>query len=553
MNMINQIKTKFWTRHVLWCNNAILIYLALAKLVVHLLTSTGYGYFGDELYWLDMAKHLDFGYVDVPPLVAYLGAVWRFLFGASLFAIHLLPAIAGAITIFFAGLIARELGGGRFAQWFSALTLLVAPWLLTINSYFTYDSFDQLCSIILFYLIVRIINSGTPARTTDATWPNARRWLLLGIIAGLGVMTKLSMIYTGGALVISMLLTSNRKNFLTVWPWLAALITALICTPYLIWQSVHGWPLLHYVRIYALNSIRPHPQPVQFFTGLGFFILNPFLIPVWLFGLYFTLFHGEGKRYRMLGFTFLILALFYTGLAKLEPREILSACFPILAAGAVFLEKMFSGVSASAKGVNTHTRGKSILWLKQGYIGVILVSAALMAPISLPILPIPVLEKYWSATPAFIRESDFQLGVIPQHFRFSLGWPEMVKEVATVYDSLSEDERKKCMIWAGFYWDTGAIDLLGNKYGLPAALSNCQSYQIWGIDHLSSGKVPEVAIMLQTAPNFPAWNYFEEVTPVKSFTVNKDSVYPNFYLTLYICRKPKPDFLEAWKKYEYYF
>ncbi|HEX3048201.1 MAG TPA: hypothetical protein VHY08_25840, partial [Bacillota bacterium] len=280
--------------------------------------------------------------------------------------------------------------------------------------------------------------------------------------------------------------------------------------------------------------------------------LNPFLIPVWLFGLYFTLFHGEGKRYRMLGFTFLILALFYTGLTKLEPREILSACFPILAAGAVWLEKMISGVSASAKGVNTHTRGKSILCLKRVYIGVILVSAALMAPISLPILPIPVLEKYWSATPAFIRESDFRLGVIPQHFSFSLGWPEMVKEVATVYDSLSEDERKKCMIWAGFYWDAGAIDLLGKKYGLPAALSNCQSYQIWGIDHLSS-EVPEVAIMLQTAPNFPAWNYFEEVTPVKSFTVNKDSVYPNFYLTLYICRKPKPDFLEAWKRYEYYF
>ena len=130
MNIINHFKTKFWTRHFLWCDNAILIYLALAKLVIHLLTSTGYGYFGDELYWQAMAKHLDFGYVDVPPLVAYLAAISRFLLGTSLFAIHLLPAIAGAVMVYFAGLTARELGGGRFAQWFSALTVLAAPYIL---------------------------------------------------------------------------------------------------------------------------------------------------------------------------------------------------------------------------------------------------------------------------------------------------------------------------------------------------------------------------------------------------------------------------------------
>ena len=94
----------------------------------------------------------------------------------------------------------------------------------------------------------------------------------------------------------------------------------------------------------------------------------------------------------------------------------------------------------------------------------------------------------------------------------------MVKEVATVYHSLPEADRKKCLIWTGFYWDAGAIDLLGKKYGLPDAISNCQSYQIWGVDQLRSGKAPEVAIMLRSAPEFPAYGYFEEVTPVKSFT-----------------------------------
>jgi 4-amino-4-deoxy-L-arabinose transferase-like glycosyltransferase len=109
-------KNKLLSRAVLLGATAILVYLALVKLIIHLLTANNYGYFVDEFYWMDMAKHLDFGYVDVPPLVAYIGAVWRFLFGASMFAIRILPALAGAVMVFFAGLLAREMGGGRFAQ-----------------------------------------------------------------------------------------------------------------------------------------------------------------------------------------------------------------------------------------------------------------------------------------------------------------------------------------------------------------------------------------------------------------------------------------------------
>jgi 4-amino-4-deoxy-L-arabinose transferase-like glycosyltransferase len=134
MTILNQFRTKFLSRQFLWRNTAILIYLALAKFMIHLATSIGYGYFGDELYWLDMSKHLDFGYVDVPPLAAYLAALSGSLTGTSLFAIHILPAIVGAVTVFSAGLTAREFGGGRFAQWFSALAVLVAPYILFINS-----------------------------------------------------------------------------------------------------------------------------------------------------------------------------------------------------------------------------------------------------------------------------------------------------------------------------------------------------------------------------------------------------------------------------------
>ena len=231
-------------------NTAILIYLALAKLVFNLFTNINYGYHGDELYWLALAKHLDFGYVDVPPLVALLAAISRWLLGASLFAIHILPAVAGAFMVYFAGLLAREMGGGRFAQWLTALMVLVAPACLGVNSIFTYNPFDRLCAIIFLYQMVLIVKAET-----------SKRWLILGLIAGLGVMVKLSMLFTGGALVLGLLLTSRRKSFLTWWPWLAALIAVAICTPYLAWQSAHGWPLFKYWANYAVERNGTLPLP----------------------------------------------------------------------------------------------------------------------------------------------------------------------------------------------------------------------------------------------------------------------------------------------------
>jgi hypothetical protein len=537
-NPIVNVKAKFFSRCFLLSDNAILVYLAFAKLIIHLLTGNGYGYFGDEFYWQDMARHLDFGYVDVPPLVAYFAAISRFLIGTSLFALHILPAIAGAFMVCFAGLTARELGGGRFAQWFSALTVLVAPYILYVFSVFTYDCFEQLAAIILFYLVVRIINRETP-----------NRWLLLGIAAGLGAMTKLIIVYTGVALVLSMLLTAKRKSFLTAWPWLAGVIAVLICMPYLIWQSVHGWPLLIYFKHYAIDPIRPHQQPLQFFMSLFLFWLNPFFLPIWLLGLFYTLFHKEGRKYRMLGFASLILVGFYTGLMKLEARELVSACFPLIAAGAVWSGKMIS----HARAVTVAAIWKSILWLKWAYIGVVLVSAVVMAPVSLPILPLPVLAQYWSATPDFIKSGDYEPGIMPQHHRFSVGWPEVVEQVSLVYHSLPEADRKNCTIWTGFYWDAGAMDLLGMQYGLPDAISNCLSYQIWGEEQFKSGKAPEVAIMLNDLTEFPAYSYFEQVNPARTFQTSRYSVYRGSYLTIYICRKPRANFLKTWKKHMYYY
>jgi hypothetical protein len=93
---------------------AIVLYLALAKLLLHLLTATRYGIFRDEMYYVACSKHLAWGYVGHPPMNVFIAWFARNLFGDSPLGLRLLPAIAGAALVWMTGQLTREMGGGRF-------------------------------------------------------------------------------------------------------------------------------------------------------------------------------------------------------------------------------------------------------------------------------------------------------------------------------------------------------------------------------------------------------------------------------------------------------
>ncbi len=90
--------------------------LAAGHLLLHLLTNGSYGMFRDEFYYLACADHPAWGYVDHPPLSIALLIVNRAIVGDSVEAIRILPGLLGVILLFTSAAIARELGGGRFAQ-----------------------------------------------------------------------------------------------------------------------------------------------------------------------------------------------------------------------------------------------------------------------------------------------------------------------------------------------------------------------------------------------------------------------------------------------------
>jgi 4-amino-4-deoxy-L-arabinose transferase-like glycosyltransferase len=167
---------------------AILIALALVKLSLHLFTSQGYGTFRDEFYYIACSEHLDWGYVDHPPLSMVLLRVTRLVLGDSLTALRFLPAVAGALTVYLVGLMTRKLGGGRFAIVLAMVAAIVAPAYLGTNHKFSMNSFDILFWALSAYLLMHILEGG-----------DRRLWLILGLVLGLGLENKISVLWLGRA------------------------------------------------------------------------------------------------------------------------------------------------------------------------------------------------------------------------------------------------------------------------------------------------------------------------------------------------------------------
>ena len=196
-----------------------LLGLALLKLIVQLAVAGRYGFHRDELYYLAAGRHPSLGYVDYPPVTAWMARLSTLVFGHSLVGLRVWPAMAGAVIVVLGGLIARELGGGRFAQILAALLVLCSPMFLGSNSMFQTVSFDELTWAVCLYLVARLLARGGPPRL----------WLAIGVAFGIGLETKYTILVLGMGFAVGLALTAQRRWLLTPWPWLAALIaTALL-------------------------------------------------------------------------------------------------------------------------------------------------------------------------------------------------------------------------------------------------------------------------------------------------------------------------------------
>jgi hypothetical protein len=489
----------------------VLSVLVAVTLGVHLVVAatTSYGLHRDELLYLAQGRHLDWGFLEAPPFIAALARTLQETIGPSVFAVRLLPALAGAALVLLTGLMTRSLGGGPFAILLAGLCVLIAPVYLRTHTLFQPVPFDQLWwTAAAFFLMQRITSA------------NRRYWLLLGLACGIGLLTKYSMLVLGAGILGGLLLTPLRRDLATWWPWLAALIAFGMALPNIIWQAQHDWPLLSHVR--TLTSTQLVYVSRADFLIEQILMLHPFTWPVWSIGLV-ALFRRWDGRYRVLGWTFVAcLALFL--LIGGKPYYLAPAYPMLFAAGAV--------------AVSTYLRRRSIL--RTGAITLLLMGGLALSPMGVPVLSPPAMARYLAFTglDATVRDETDQPMRIPQDYADMLGWREQVARVAEVYHALSAAEQKETMIIAANYGEAGAIDHYGPDHGLPPAISASGSYYLWG----PSNRSGDVAIVIGFARS-DATPFFEHCTDARPIrhTWARERTVP-----LLVCRHPHRPLQAVW-------
>jgi Dolichyl-phosphate-mannose-protein mannosyltransferase len=492
--------------------DAVILCIAACKLLVHLYAGRHYGYFVDELYYLACSRHLDWGYVDQPPLIALITWIVREVFGDSLPAIRLLPAVAGAGEVVLTGLIARELGGKRFAQGLAALAILVAPGILATDNLLTMNAFEPLFWMGCAWLLIRIVKSG-----------NQKLWIWFGILAGFGIENKYSMLMFGAGIGFGLLLTPQRRVLASPWPWIAGAIAFLIFLPNLLWNVWHHFPFLE-LQANIRRSGRDVPlTPLKFF-GEEILAMHPVTLPLWLAGLWFYFFAASGKPSRVLGWAWVFTA---AVIVTLSPRVYyLFPAFPLLfAGGAVIWEPRFNRLP---------------LWRKLVWPTLMVTTGVILAPLAVPALPPETFIRYTKALHLFQPAIEtHKLGPLPQIYADQFGWDEMVATVARVYSHLPPEVRPKTAIFGQTYGQAGAIDLFGPRYGLPSAISGHQSYFLWG-PHAYTGE--SVIVMAGRAEDLES--RFAHVQKVA--TVYHPYSMPYQHFDVFYCRGLKQTLTEIW-------
>ncbi len=447
---------------------AVLI-IAGISFLAHILVGNNYGYFRDELYVLAMSQHPAFGYVDVPPLVPWITLLPRLLTGNALWAIHVISALVCAGTIILTGLMARLLGGTKWIQGLAALGSATALVLLAGGSTYTYDVFDTFWWALCATILIALLRDDRP-----------RRWLWFGVVAGLGVLTKETILFWGFALIVGLLLTPQRRLLFTRWTLFGGLIAFALFLPFLLWNADNGWASVQYWAGYSQNHSAAG-SPLDFLLN-QILVMNPLSVLLWGAGLWYF-FSKRGARYRVFGWAYLILFVLFIVMGG-KSYFLAPAYPPLFAGGAVLLG-----------GWRVGFRG----WIV-AYAVVLAVSGVLLAPATMPVLPPAVYAQVYgkSGNSGAQQEAGDVYG-LPQSLADRFGWEEQVALIAQVYHSLPPKEQRVACIFTENYGEAGALVQFGGRYHLPEPISGHNAFSLWGPQGCSGQVVITINIAQEDA------------------------------------------------------
>jgi hypothetical protein len=511
-----------YSRRLIKGDLSVIFYFSIVKLLLHLVTNAfgGYGLFRDELYYLACADNLAAGYVDQPPLSVYLLKLTTLLFGDSLFVIRLPVAIAGALNVWFIGLITRRIGGGTVAV-FIACLFSFSPGNIVMASFYSMNALEILSWTMTAYVLVRIIQDG-----------KKRDWIYLGLVLGLGLLNKIGVLFLGAGIFAGLVLTPERRWFTTVWPYAAGAIAFLLFSPYVFWNIQNDYAHLEFIA--SASAGKYSGLSVITFASGQLLLNHPIAVLIWMPGLIALFVHPALRQYRLLGWLYVV-PLFILLINRTSKDVYLLPAYGVLwAAGGFFAESLIK-------------RFRYMRWVVGVVAAVWLAVLVALLPMVLPVLPVGKYISYADRM-GFKPESPEgkRVSELPQFYADMFGWEEKAEAVAAAYHSLSQDEKEKCAIFSNNYGRCGAIDYFGRQYGLPRSIGSHNNYWIWGPRHYTG----EIIIVI--GGRYEDYeNNFEEV---QQFSVSHCRYCMPYEddVPIFICRGLKGSLPEIWASQKHY-
>ena len=491
----------------------LIFFLALINIAVHLLVIKNLEYHRDELLYFSLAQHPAAGYATVPPLIGWIAWLMQNIFGYSVFAVRLFPALLSGMMILLVASMAKELGGSDYASFLAAFGLAISNFFMRSYSLFMPVFMEIFLWTLCIYLVIRYINT-----------INENYLLLFGATAGFALLNK----YLAGLLFIGLLVIvpfTKYREVLKKKKFLAGLALGfLIFLPNLIWQVSKGFPVFNHIgELYSTQLVH---------MDLPLFLKEQLIMPV--AGIFFTvaglifIFTGtKVKKFRFLGFLsiFVIVALM---LLKGKSYYTLGV-FPLLiVSGAVAYENWF--------------RKK---WTRVIFPVILGLIAIPVIPIGLPVLNQKGLTEYFKVIGekyggnAALRFEDGSIHSLPQDYADMLGWEELTAVANKTYQAVYN--KKACFIYCENYGQAGAITIIGKKYNLPEAVSFNESFRYWFPKRFD----PDIKtlIYINREPGEDIRALFRKITKTGSITNINAREYGT---AVYLCEDPVDSFNKFW-------
>ncbi len=512
-NIISSVSEKLKKVSINYTLLAVITFLALFNVILHIVVSYNLEYHRDELLYFSLGMHPGFGYATVPPLIGWIAWLMQNIFGYSLFAVRIFPAMMSGVMVILISAIARELGGSVYSRILAAIGIIISG--IGLRTFLLYQPvhIDLILWTLSFYLVIKYINT------------KAERYLILfGVTAGIALLNK----YLIGLLFFSFLIvipfTQYRDIFRKGKFWIGILVGTIIFLPNLIWQIIHGLPVINHLtdlaRFQLVNVNKTAFLADQIFSPMAASVLT-------VAGIIYLFIDKNVKKFRFLGVISLLIILILMFLQGKSYYTI--GIFPLLiAAGAVCFEKLLKK-----------------LWLRILLMAVLIIITLPLAPNGIPVYKPDKLISYYKnlgekyGITFVCRFEDGSIHSLPQDYADMLGWEELTLLANKAWTMIPD--KKSAFIYCENYGQAGAITIIGRLYDLPEAVSFHESFKYWFPRKFD----PDIKYMVYINYDLgeDVQELFRKITIVGSIS-NPDA--REYGTKVYLCEDPVMSFNKFW-------